>query len=100
MSTATMIVRLKYSNWDEFKRFLDRANADRKEFSGAGHTLVRDLDDPSRVTVVVRFTDLVRAKAGVASTSDPKVLKSISENAALSELPEIWLGEDLEDASY
>ena len=55
MSTATMIVRLKYSNWDEFKRFLDRANADRKEFSGAGHTLA------------------------------PKVLKSISENAALGD---------------
>jgi heme-degrading monooxygenase HmoA len=98
--SATMIVKLKYSDWDKFKAFLDRANAHRKKFTGTGHTLSRDLDDPSRVTVVVRFEDLDQAKAWVESTSEPETLKSISEDAALSELPEIWLGEDVEDATY
>ena len=98
--SATMIVKLKYSDWDKFKRFLDIANAHRKEFTGTGHTLARDLDDPARVTVVVRFEDLNRAKAWVESTSEPKMLASISKNAALSALPEIWLGEDVEDATY
>ena len=98
--SATMIVKLRYSDWDKFKAFLDRANAHRKQYTGTGHTLSRDLDDPSRVTVVVRFEDLDQAKAWVESTSEPKTLKSISEDAALSELPEIWLGEDVEDATY
>jgi len=98
--SATMIVKLKYSAWDRFKPFLDSANAHRKEYTGTGHTLSRDLDDPSRVTVVVRFENLDRAKAWVESTTDPKMLASISRNAALSEPPDIWLGEDIEDATY
>ncbi len=100
MPTATMIVKLQYSDWDKFKPFLDSANAHRKQFTGTGHTLVRDLADPQHVTVIVRFEDLERAKAWVESTSDPAVLKDISKNASLSELPEIWLGEDIEDVSY
>ena len=98
--SATLIVKLKYSDWDKFKRFLDSANAHRKQFTGTGHTLSRDLDDPSRVTVVVRFEDVAQAKAWVESTSEPKALASIAKSAALSAPPEIWLGEDIEDASY
>ena len=86
--SATMIVKVRYSD------------AHRKEFTGTGHTLVRDLDDPSRVAVVVRFEDLDRAKAWVESTTDPKMMASISRNAGLSEPPDIWLGEDIEDAIY
>ena len=100
LMSATMIVKLKYSDWDKFKPFLDSANAHRKQFTGTGHTLSRDLDDPSRVTVVVRFEDLDRAKAWVESTSEPKALASIAKNSALSAPPEIWLGEDIEDATY
>jgi len=98
--SATMVVKLKYSDWDKFKAFLDSANAHRKQYTGTGHTLSRDLDDPSRVRVVVRFEDVERAKAWVESTLDPKTMASISRNAGLSEPPEIWLGEDIEDASY
>ncbi len=100
MTTATMIVRLHYSNWEKFKSFLDDANAHRKQFSGTGHTLAQDLSDPQHVTVVVRFEDLEQAKAWVKATSDPKMLETISEKAGLRELPEIWLGEDIEDFSY
>ncbi len=53
MPTATMIVQLHYSDWEKFKPFLDSANAHRKQYSGTGHTLSRDLEDPQRVTVVV-----------------------------------------------
>ncbi len=100
MPTATMIVKLHYSDWDKFKPFLDSANAHRKQFTGTGHTLSRDLDDPQHVTVAVRFGDLERAKAWVEATSDEDVLKDISKNASLTELPEIWLGEDIEDVEY
>ncbi len=100
MATATMVVNLRYVDWDKFKPFLDDANAHRKRYTGTGHTLARDLDDPQRVTVVVRFADLDRAKAWVEATSDEEVLKDISKNASLSELPEIWLGEDIEDIDY
>ncbi len=34
MPTATMIVKLQYSDWEKFKPFLDSANAHRKQFSG------------------------------------------------------------------
>ena len=34
--SATMVVKLKYSDWDKFKAFLDSANAHRKEYSGTG----------------------------------------------------------------
>ena len=63
MPTATMVVKLQYSDWDKFKPFLDSANAHRKQYTGNGHTLVRDLADPQHVIVVVRFEDLERAKA-------------------------------------
>ena len=100
MTTATMIVRLHYSDWQTFKSFLDDANGHRKQFSGTGHTLAQDLSDPQYVTVVVRFEDLVQAEAWVKATSDPNVLETISERAGLRELPEIWLGKDIEDVSY
>lgn len=100
MTTATMIVRLRYSDWEKFKSFLDDANAHRKKFSGTGHTIARDLSDPQRVTVVVRFEDLEQGKTWVRDTSDPDVLARISEQAGLGETPEIWLGEDIEDVSY
>ncbi len=48
----------------------------------------------------MRFEDLERAKAWVKETSDPDMLSSISRNASLSDLPEIWLGEDVEDVAY
>ena len=95
-----MIVKLQYSDWEKFKPFLDSANAHRKQYTDTGHTLVRDLADPQHVIVVVRFENLERAKGWVESTSDPAVLQDISKNASLSELPEIWLGEDVEDVSY
>ena len=100
MTTATIIVRLHYSNWEKFKSFLDDANAHRKRFSGTGHTLARDLSDPGHVAVVVRFEHLEQARAWVKATSAPTVLETISEEAGLSELPEIWLGEDIEDVNY
>ena len=100
MPTATMIVKLQYSDWKKFKAFLDRANAHRKQYSGTGHTLSRDLEDPQRVTVVVRVQDVEQATAWVKSTSDPAMLKDISDKASLSKLPEFWLGEDIEDVSY
>ena len=50
--------------------------------------------------MVVRFEDLDQAKAWVESTSQPKSLASIAKNAALSAPPEIWLGEDIENAAY
>ena len=62
MASATMVVNLHYDDWEKFKPFLDNTNAHRKQFTGTGHTLARDLDDPQRVTVVVRFADLDRAK--------------------------------------
>ncbi len=100
MTTATMIVRLHYSDWEKFKSFLDGANAHRKQSSGTGHTLAQDLSDPEHVTVVARFEDLEQAKAWVKATSDPTMLKTISERSGLRELPDIWLGEDIEDVSY
>jgi len=100
MATATMIVKLHYSDWGKFKPFLDSANAHCKQFTGTGHTLSRDLDDPQHVTVVVRIGDLESAKAWVEATSDEDVLRDISKNASLTELPEFWLGEDVEDVDY
>ena len=100
MASATMVVNLHYEDWEKFKPFLDGANAHRKQYTGTGHTLARDLDDPQCVTVVVRFANLDRAKAWVDATSDENVLKNISKDASLSELPEIWLGEDIEDVDY
>ncbi len=58
MPTATMTVRLHHSNWENFKSFLDDANAHRKQFSGTGHTLAQNPSDPQHVTYVVRFEDL------------------------------------------
>ncbi len=100
MPTATMLVKLHYEDWNKFKPFLDTANGHRKRFTGTGHTLVRDLNDPHRVTVVVRFSDLEQAKAWVEATSREDMLKQIAADASLSKLPEMWLGEDVEDVDY
>ena len=49
---------------------------------------------------MVRFEDREQGKTWVRDTSDPDVLARISEQAGLSETPEISLGEDIEDVSY
>ena len=81
----------------EFQAVPGRHECHRKQFTGAGDTLSRELDDPQLVTVVVRFGDLEKAKAWVEATSDEDVLKDISRSASLTDLPEFWLGEDVED---
>ena len=95
-----MILKLQNSDWGTLKPFPDNANAHRTQFTGTGHTLSRDLDDPRHVIVVVRFGDLGRAKAWVEATSDEDVLKDISKNASLTQRPDFWLGEDVEDVEY
>ena len=100
MATATMIVELKYVDWERFKAFLDRANEHRKDFSGTGHTMARDLDDPESVRVIVNFDDLDKGTDWASATSDPDVLDSILEAAALAERPRIWIGEDVEHVRY
>ena len=86
-----MIVKLQNSDWGTLKPFLDNANAHRTQFTGTGHTLSRDLDDPRHVIVVVRFGDLERAKAWVEATSDEDVLNDISKNASLTQRPDFGL---------
>ena len=100
MSAATVIVRLRYSDWDKAKAFIDSSNAQRKRFTGTRHTLARDLSNPQVLVAVVQFDDLERAQAWVETSIDPVVVKDVDENAGLREPPEIWIGEDVEDLSY
>ena len=59
---ATMIVRHRVANFEQWKSVFDSMEKTRLEHGWAGHTVHRDVADPNIVVVVGRVTSIEGAK--------------------------------------
>ena len=93
---ATMFVRHKVNNYDNWKRAYDEFASVRKEKGVTGASVHRDANDPNIIIGIHKFKDM-DAAIGFANSDD---LKSAMAKAGVNGQPEIWFGEDIENTPY
>jgi quinol monooxygenase YgiN len=93
---ATMFVRHKISDYENWKRAYDEFSSVRKEKGVTAASVHRDPDNPNTIIVLHQFLDMNTAKE-FANSED---LRSAMEKAGVSGPPEIWFGEDIENTPY
>ncbi|MFQ5855115.1 MAG: putative quinol monooxygenase [Anaerolineae bacterium] len=93
---ATMFVRHKVSDYDNWKRAYDEFASVRREKGVTGASVYRDATDASTIIVTHRFKDLSAARAFANSEE----LKAAMTKAGVAGPPEIWFGEDVEETPY
>lgn len=93
---ATMFVKHKVENYDNFKRVYDDFAPVRRERGVTGASVHRDAEDPNTVIVTHQFGDLEAATSFAASEE----LKTAMANAGVAGPPEIWFSEDVEQTPY
>ena len=57
-----MLVRATLAEFDEWKAAFEENHAAREEHGSRGYHLLRDADDPNRVTVLLEFDTLANAR--------------------------------------
>jgi quinol monooxygenase YgiN len=93
---ATMFVRHKVGDYDQWKRTYDGFASVRKEKGVTGASVHRDANDLHTVIVTHQFDDVAAAKAFANSEE----LKSAMASAGVNGPPEIWFSEDIEETPY
>lgn len=93
---ATMFVKHKVSDFDNWKRVYDEFASTRKEKGVTGANVHRDPGDSNTLVVTHQFKDLDAAKAFANSEE----LKSAMMNAGVEGPPDIWFTEDVEQTPY
>ena len=93
---ATLIVKHRVSNFENWKVVFDEMGATRKKHGWTSHSVFRDATDPNVVTVVNRVRSLDDAKAYGASPE----LRAAMQRAGVQGPPEISFNEDAEDERY
>jgi hypothetical protein len=93
---ASVFVRLKVADYDQFKQAFDNAESFRRENGGVtGHSLHRDADDPNWVMVAARVSDLARAR----EFYDSDELRQRMQAGGVQDR-QLWFTEDVEDKKY
>jgi hypothetical protein len=93
---ATMIVKHRVANFENWKAVFDEMGATRAQHGWTGHTVLRDASDPNMVVVVNRVKDLAGAKAYGGSDA----LRNGMSRAGVQGAPEVTFLEDAEDRKY
>jgi quinol monooxygenase YgiN len=93
---ATMFVRHKVQDYEEWKRVYDRFASARKKMGVTGASVHRDVNEANTLVVTHQFEDLNAAKA----FADSEELKSAMADAGVSGPPEIWFTEEIERTPY
>jgi quinol monooxygenase YgiN len=93
---ATMFVRHKVHNYENWKRAYDEFAPVRKERGVTRASIHHDPNDPNTIIVTHQFTNMKAATDFVNSEE----LKSVMEKAGVSTTPEFWFGEDIEQTGY
>ena len=88
---ATMIVKLRVANFDDWKSVFDSMEKTRLEYGWTGDSIHRDAADPNIVVIVNRFTSLDGAKRYGGS----EVLRAAMARAGVQGAPEIQFLEDV-----
>ena len=88
---ATMIVRHRVANFEQFKSVFDSMEKTRLEHGWAGHTVHRDAADPNIVVIVNRVMSIEGAKRYGGSDA----LRSGMARAGVQGPPDIQFLEDV-----
>jgi hypothetical protein len=94
--SASLIVRHRVANFEEWKKVFDSMFETRKQHGWLQTFVLRDAADPNMVTVVNRVKDLDGAKR--YGSSD--VLRNAMKNGGVLGAPEIFFVEEAESRSY
>ena len=89
---ATMIIRHKVSNFENWKRVYDALGPTRKESNVISASVHRDGSDPNTVVIMHQFTDMPSA----LEFSNSPVLKTAMSRAGVISEPVLWFTEDIE----
>lgn len=93
---TTMIVRHTVKDYGQWKRAYEEFAPVRKKSGVTAASVHRDANDPNTIIVIHRFDNLNAATA----FADSQELRSAMAEAGVTSPPEIWFGEDVEEASY
>ena len=93
---ATLIVRHRVADFGAWKQVFDSMTDLRAQHGWQSHLVLRDAEDPNRVTIVSRVASLERARAYGAS----QALKDGMQEAGVLGPPEIILAEDASELGY
>lgn len=93
---ASLIVKHRVSNFENWKKVFDKMGALRKQHNWISHTVLRDATDPNIVTVVNRVRSLADAEAYGSSDA----LHAAMRDAGICGSPEISFCEDADDLRY
>ena len=88
---ATVIVRHRVADFDDWKRIYDEHKRTRDEYGLAERSLHRDEDDANMVSIIYSADDLARARELVSSDD----LRETMRRAGVVSQPEIWLRNDV-----
>ena len=93
-----MILSVKHTvaDFDAWKLAFDEHAANRKEHGATGHRLVRNVDDPNALTVLVMFPDRGDAEGFLADAS----LREKMPSAGVTSEPTIEFLEVTEEVPY
>lgn len=89
-------VRHRVQDFDKWKAVFDEHAASRKEHEASRHRVVRDLDDPNRVTIVTEFPNRAAAEGFLGDPS----LGEAMQQAGVDGPPEITMWDTVEEVIY
>ncbi len=93
---ATIFIKHKVSDYDQWKSAYDKFVSIRKEKGVTGASVHRDASDANIIIVTHQFPDVDAAMAFASSEE----LKSAMMEAGVAGPPEIWFSEDIEHTPY
>ena len=93
---ATMFVKHKVSNYENWKKVYDNLSTVRKEKGVTAASVHRDPNDPNTLIVTHRFKTM-NAATDFANSQE---LKSALADSGVVGQPEIWFGDDIESTPF
>ena len=93
---ASMFIKHRVADFSTWKPVFDEHETARREFGTTAHSVHRDADDPTVVTIAFRIASIARAREFTASPE----LRAAMERAGVVGPPELWFTEDVEDKHY
>jgi quinol monooxygenase YgiN len=93
---ATLIVKHRVSNFENWKVVFDEMGALRAKHGWISHRVLRDAVDPNVVTIINRVKDLASAKQYGQSPE----LREAMQRGGIQGAPEISLLDDTDERTY
>jgi hypothetical protein len=90
------IVHMKVPDYDGWKRMFDERADVRAQSGCLGHTIYRDVDDPSELTIIFEFATRVQGDEYMRSHSLAEALKSVG----VASVPSGTWVDEVEDVIY